>query len=295
MATRSAVVAVALSSALVSGAAGANPAQREAGVARASEKLIALLAREHASDVPGHKIVSVVEDLGCGAVVRASFDPPLYPGSGVRTVVVGEDGRSYGQHGDHDVADFARACAWLTKAPAQRTLALVLSAAAYEGMMAMRVDPVVVLAGGVLKATIRRAEPLSGDEVEELSLEVGPRGPLVVQRRSLVVERPVTPPRTVLKNAATGVSVDAMELLQAVTGAKNSTDVEVLGWLAVISGMVMASDTIPTLALDAMGTTPTAVRLLHEAWATLPAERRQALLAVAGEMHGPGFREALER
>jgi hypothetical protein len=111
--------------------------------------------------------------------------PLLYPGTGVASVLVDRAGQTYGQHGANDLGVLARSCGWLQTAPSPELASRFVSLALYDGMMATRVPPVVTLASGMLTITIRRAEPMSGHEVEALVLVVGAHGPMTVRRTPL--------------------------------------------------------------------------------------------------------------
>jgi hypothetical protein len=149
----------------------------------AQRQLQELLERDHASEMPGHHVVFSRDRVACAQVVRAAIDPPLYPGTGVRTVLVGPDGRTYGQHGEGDLADLARACGWLTAPPPPSVAQSFLSFALVNGMLATHGAATVQLAHGTLTISVRRAEPLSGRDVEDIVLTIPARGPARLERR----------------------------------------------------------------------------------------------------------------
>ncbi len=149
----------------------------------AQRQLQALLERDHASEMAGHRVVFTRDQVACARVVRAAIDPPLYPGTGVRTVLVGPDGRMFGQHGAGDLADLARACGWLTTPPPPSVAQSFLSFALVEGMLATHGAATVQLAHGTLTISVRRVDPLRGHDVEDIVLTVPPRGPASLERR----------------------------------------------------------------------------------------------------------------
>lgn len=153
--------------------------------AEAQRQLAALLQRDHASEMTGHHVVFSRDQVACARVVRAAIDPPLYPGTGVRTVLIGPDGRTYGQWGGADLADLARACGWLSAPPTPAVAQSFLSFALVDGMLATHGAPTVSLTAGVLTISVRRAEPLSGHDVEDIVITIRAQGAAGIERRRI--------------------------------------------------------------------------------------------------------------
>jgi hypothetical protein len=263
------------------------------GVARASASLSAALQREYPNE-QGRRITTSHEDAGFATVVRAGFDPPLYPGTGVLTVLVDSSGRTYGQHGERDFAELARALGWLRAAPSTEVFVRALSLAVANGMLVHRTTPTLELAGGVLRCVLRRAEPMSGREVETWTIEVRASGPVSIARGPIDAP-PAPPPREILAQAGRGAAVDAMQLLAALRSIEGSVDPELRGWLAAISTTEAASDAIPSEAIRAIGSNRAAADALRARWQPLSPERRELLLDLAANHHGTAFRGRIER
>jgi hypothetical protein len=183
MGSRVALVLLAVSFAVLSLGSRAEAERAFSPEVEAQRQLEALLSRDHASEMSGHHVVFTRDQVACARVVRAAIDPPLYPGTGVRTVLLGPDGRTYGQHGSGDLADLARACGWLTTAPTPAVAQSFLSFALVNGMLATHGAATVQLAHGSLTISVRRAEPLSGRDVEDIVLTNPPTGPARLERR----------------------------------------------------------------------------------------------------------------
>ena len=183
MRSRLALVFVAASFALLSLRSPVRAERAFSPEVEAQRQLGALLSRDHASEMAGHRVVFSRDQVACARVVRAAIDPPLYPGTGVRTVLVGPDGRTYGQHGAGDLGDLARACGWLTTAPTPAVAQSFVSFALVEGMLATHGAASVQLARGTLTISIRRADPLRGHDVEDIVLTIPAHGPARIERR----------------------------------------------------------------------------------------------------------------
>ncbi len=294
MTNRPTVTSIALAAALASGSA-RGQSLREQGAARLEQSLRTQLETAHARELPGHSITFAREDLGCALLVRAMVTPPLYPGTGVATGLVGTDGLAYGHRVGRDFANLGRACGWLRTSPSVATVNTFVGAALFDGMLATRVATTVALAGGTLRVVIRRAEPMSGTEVERIELTLGAQGDFTVARASIMAAATPEPnPRDVLRSAARGGNGDAMQLLAAVRAVRGTTDREVIAWLAAVSAMPTASDAIPSEAIQSIGSSAQAAGRLRTAWRGLGA-RRATLLELAGGLHGAAFRRAVER
>ena len=266
------------------------------GVERAARALSAALERAHRLETgPDHRVRTAHEDAGFATVVTASFDPPLYPGTGVATVLVGADGRSYGQHGERDLAALARALGWLRDPPTAAVFLRAINASQFNGMLAHRAPPALELAGGVLGFTVRRADPMSGDEVETVVVEIRERGAATITTSPITTGEAPPSARTILAQAAAGQSVGALELHGALRGVRGAVDAELRGWLAAISVTDSASDAIPSEAIRAIGSSPESANALRARWRSLPPSRRATLLELAASHHGAEFRDRVAR
>jgi len=151
----------------------------------AERQLRGELERVHASEMPGHRVVFSRDRVDCAVVVRAAITPPLYPGTGVRTVLLGPDGETYGQYGRGDLADLARLCGWLTTPPTPAVAQSLISFAIVDGMLAVPRPATVTLVAGTLTLSLRRADPMSGRDVEDIVLTIPPTGPARIERRPI--------------------------------------------------------------------------------------------------------------
>ncbi len=149
----------------------------------AEHQLRGALERSHASEMPGHRVVFSRDRVGCAVVVRAAISPPLYPGTGVMTVLVGPNGETYGEHGRSDLADLARLCGWLTTPPTPAVAQSLISFALLDGMLATHGTTTVALVAGTLTLSVRRAEPMSGHDVEDIVVTLPATGPARIERR----------------------------------------------------------------------------------------------------------------
>lgn len=178
------LVAIAVAAALAAFVVAPASAERAfAPDVEAERQLRALLERDHAGEMPGHRVIFSRDRVGCAVVVRAAIDPPLYPGTGVRTVLVGPDGGTYGQHGRSDLADLARRCGWLTTPPTPAVAQSLISFALLDGMLATHGTTVVTVTSGTLALSVRRAEPLSGRDVEDIVVVLPATGLARIERR----------------------------------------------------------------------------------------------------------------
>lgn len=117
-----------------------------------------------------------------GTTVVQAVVPGAYPGTGVATVIV-DRGRSYGAHGEADLAELVRRRGWLTHPPAYADYRLLVDDALFDGLAGFddTLPHSLAQKDGALELRVTR-RMMPSNSLEWVVVRVGPRGKAVVER-----------------------------------------------------------------------------------------------------------------
>lgn len=262
-------------------------AKPDAATKRATAKLQDLL-RDQAKQA-GKELVAGEEPGALGTTVVRVVVKDAYPGSGVARVVVW-NGKSYGVHGERDLADLARERGWLKKAPETAGFVKLVGDAQFEGLLAVDESTAPSLSAGkdgLVLSLVRRTFP-SGAR-EPVRVTIGAKGPAQVS-----VGGGAAP--TAEKSPAANPLADAQRALESGSAVEKSAAINALAKSSdpaakalLARATLLPAEQLAIDALQAIGSTPEAAAALRKAWSGLDAARRATLVQNATELHGPAF------
>jgi hypothetical protein len=103
--------------------------------------------------------------LGLKAITACN--PKAHPGTGMKRVLIGDDGTTYGIHGEKDFAELVRLKGWLQRTPDPREFLRLVNMAYFEGIALLQnPDPKFQKAGDDLAFRFFRTEHPSGKRTE---------------------------------------------------------------------------------------------------------------------------------
>lgn len=112
--------------------------------------------------------VSVREEPGpLGISVITACNPKAHPGTGMKRVLMDEDGTTYGLHGEKDLAALVRLKGWTVQAPDAKDFLRLVNLAQFEGIALLQnPDPKFEKTPKELVFRFFRTEHPSGKRIE---------------------------------------------------------------------------------------------------------------------------------
>ena len=213
------------------------------------------------------------------------------PGADRLTVVVYE-GRSYGKHGDFDLAQLIRRQRWSQSPPSAEDALAVISAALFDGLLAPAPSkrPSLSVRGTTTDYTLTfsvvRSE-FPTERLEKVEVTIGPSGKATI--RTSRVEAQTT------KNSlqAALIQDDAMAIRSALQALHPPHSAQTLSDVAKASAL--ANDSLAAVAIQIIGRSTESARALSLAWSSLDEKARTLRLQLAEAFHGKEFRHQIER
>jgi len=136
-------------------------------IKKVGEELKDLVLREYRHPVE----VSVREEPApLGLSVITACNPKAHPGTGMKRVLMDEDGTTYGVHGEKDLAALVRLKGWIVQPPDPKDFLRLVNLAQFEGIALLQnPDPKFQKAAKELQFRFFRTEHPSGKRIEVIS------------------------------------------------------------------------------------------------------------------------------
>ncbi|MDO8462367.1 MAG: hypothetical protein Q7S98_05875 [Deltaproteobacteria bacterium] len=100
-------------------------------VKKVQEALVAMVQKEYRHAVE----VAVREEPGpFGLKVVVACNPKAHPGTGMKKVLMDEEGTTYGVHGEKELADLIRQNGWVQTPPDAKDFLKLVNLACFEGI-----------------------------------------------------------------------------------------------------------------------------------------------------------------
>lgn len=252
-------------------------------------RLYAALERE---GFPAAEVTTSQGKGPCGTTLLTARARSSYPGTGVQTVLIDAQGRSYGRNGERDLGAFLRDRGLLREPPPVTALLQLVDYLEFNGMLGQdpASPPVLDTSGGGLELRfVRRSLPAGAPE--QVTVRVSGDGTYQLKREAVRANEPTPIDRATALIRALDAG-NAVAITTAIRGIKQPNNAR--EYAALARAAIHPSEVVSCDALMGIGSTDEAAAALREALAGVAAARAKAVLSLATEIWGTAFAGRLQ-